>query len=58
MKPLDAISAAIAESVAGVLAQHGLVICRAPDTNFPLLDRDLDKLLREVGRNSAQSVAA
>lgn len=55
-KPLDPVSAAIMESVAGVLAQHGYVICRAPDTSFPLLDTALEKLLREIARNSAQAV--
>lgn len=55
-KPLDPISSAIAESIAGVLASHDLVICRAPDTSFPKLGADLDKVLRECARNAAQSV--
>lgn len=55
-KPLDPVSAAILESVAGVLAQHGYVITRANDTAYPLLGVELEKLLREMARNSTQSV--
>lgn len=56
MKPLDRLSAAILDTVRGVLEQHGYAICRAADTSFPLLGADLERLLREVARNTAQAV--
>jgi hypothetical protein len=54
---LDAVPASIMESLRAVLHQRGLVICSAADTQYPKLDRDLDKVLREVGKNAAGAIA-
>lgn len=46
----------IADSLRAVLAAHGLVVCRAPDTTYQLDDARLAALLRECGNNAAQVV--
>lgn len=57
-KPLDPLSLAAFESVREVLSSHGLAICSASDTQYPKLDADLDKVLREMARNVVQGVLA
>ena len=46
----------IADSLRAVLAAHGYVVCRAPDTTYQIDDTRLDALLREAGNNAAQVV--
>lgn len=57
-KLLDPVSLAAFESMREVLSSHGLAICSASDTQYPKLDADLDKVLREMARNTVQAVLA
>lgn len=55
-EPTPTTAAIIAESMRAVLASHGYVVCRAPDTTYQIDDTRLTALLREAGNNAAQIV--